>query len=33
MWGDSRFKDFIRRLLIFVAFKEIQDFKIVLGGY
>jgi len=25
---DSRFQDFIRRLLIFVVFEEIQDFKI-----
>jgi len=32
MWGDSRFKDFIRRLLMFVVFEEIEDLKILLGG-
>jgi len=30
---SDEIQDFIRRLLMFVAFEEIQDFKILLGGY
>jgi hypothetical protein len=26
-------QDFIRRLLMFLTFEEIQDFKILLGDY